>query len=139
MAYGVYGQGLQLNDGNPNTPTILTQPTPLALGAIAAWPAATTYTANQLGARIWTANPSAAVTFNYPTGAALDAYFPNAQNNSSFELAIINLNGTNAITVNTVPTGVTYIGGATTIPLSSQGILRFRRTGTATWVVYRIA
>jgi hypothetical protein len=132
MAYGVYGQGLQLNDGNPNTPVVITQPTPQTATATA------TLTIAQLSYRLLVGNPSTtAATYTTPTAAALDTAFPNAQVNTSFELGIINL-GTSTGTITVAGgTGVTLVG-AGLIAVTSSAVLRFRKTGTGAWTIYRI-
>jgi len=132
MAYGVYGQGLQLNDGNQNTPVILTQGVPRTAFGTA------TLTVPQISYRILVGNPSTtAATYTTPTAASLDTSFPNAQVNSSFDVSIINI-GTSTGTVTVAGgSGVTLVGdGGITAPGSAS--FRFRKTGNAAWSVYRI-
>lgn len=102
--------------------------------------------ANLLGGLITTTGVTAPSIHQLPDGTALDAAAPNATTDDCFDFTIINT-GTGAsddatITVNT---GVTIVGNPTVGSLtdatiiSGSGRFRARKTGTATWVVYRLA
>jgi hypothetical protein len=132
MAYGQYGQGYQNIDGNPNTPVITIQGTPQTASATA------TLTAAQLSSRILVANPStSAATYTTPTAAALDTAFPVAQPNHAFDLNIVNLGTSSGAITLSAGTGITLVGSAT-IAITSSAALRFRKTATGAWTVYRI-
>jgi hypothetical protein len=73
-----------------------------------------------------------------PSGSQLDAVFPSSSlfANVSFDMYIINTGaGTATLGGNT---GVTIVGVTTVVPPSSAHF-RLRRTGTATYVAYRLS
>jgi len=72
-----------------------------------------------------------------PTGSALDSGLPSSfPTNGAFDFTIINTDsGAQSLLVNT---GVTIVGSAV-IGLNESSIFRLRKTGTATYVVYRLA
>lgn len=105
------------------------QPAPNAVNA-----SATLTVAQQLGG-IVTSTTAAAVSAQSATGAALDAALPSLQVDESFDLTFI-ATGANALTL-TVNTGVTIVGAAA-VATATSGTFRFRKTGTATYVAYRL-
>ena len=77
----------------------------------------------------------AANTLTLPLGTALDTYY-SANVDMAFDFSIINT-GSGSVTLG-INTGVTNIGSlATTSGSSSRW--KLRRTGVATWVIYRIS
>lgn len=114
-------------------------------------PAAKTVTAalsaaDVLGGIVTTTGVTAPSVHQLPTGSALDTAAPGLVSGESFDFTIINT-GTGAsddatITVNT---GVTIVGNPTVGALtdgtivSGSGTFRVRKTGTATYVVYRLS
>lgn len=118
------------------------QPAPAALTTTA------TITVVQLFGRIITANQGAsgAATYTTPTGTQIDNALPSSLLDSdSFELSITNISTDAAEDVTLAGgTGVTIIGNAVVASNAvatdqSAGTFRFRRTGAATYDVFRIA
>lgn len=122
--------GYQLGDGNLNEVVLGTQQAPVAKTAAA------TLTAAELATGIVTYT-GAAVALTVPLGADLDTAFSSMKTDSSFDFSIINIGGTNAATV-TANTGCTLVGVAA-VSANSSCVWRVRKTGTATYVFYRIA
>ena len=113
------------------------------MGAMAAPQTATTtatLTAAQIANQVLVATAGAsAVTYTLPTGALIDAAVPNAIVGSTFDLSIVNLGTSSGTVTLAVSTGVTDGGNAlTAIPVVVSHLYRFRKTGDATYVVYRI-
>lgn len=141
MAIPSVGGGYQFNDGNVNEIKISVQTTP------AAKTTSTTLTTAELATGILTVNQGAGAgsTLTLPTGALMDAAFSNMKVDSSFDFSVINISTTDADDATiAVGTGWTLVGdvivnakSASTIPTS--GLFRARKTGTATWTLYRIA
>lgn len=141
MALPSVGGGYQFNDGNINEVEISTQGTP------AAKTTSTTLTTDELATGILTVNQGAGAgsTLTLPTGTLMDAAFTNMKVDSSFDFSLINISTTDADDATiAVGTGWTLVGdvvvnakSASTIPTS--GLFRARKTGTATWTLYRIA
>ena len=122
--------GYQLGDGNLTEVVLGTQTAPTAKTAAA------TLTAAELATGIITYT-GAAVALTVPTGAALDAAFSSMKVDSSFDFSIINTDAADAATV-TANTGCTLVGVAAVAAVSSC-TWRVRKTGTGTYVFYRIA
>ena len=123
--------GYQVGSGN-NSEVIL--------GYAAAPPTATdtaTLTAAQITGEMLVCTPTANAVYTLPTAALIDAAVPSARAGSTFDFAIVN---TAAFTTNlALGTGVTNGGGALTANAASASALyRFRKTGDAAWVVYKI-
>ena len=122
--------GYQVGDGNLSEVTLGVQTTPVAKTAAA------TLTAAELANGIITYT-GAAVNLTVPLGDDLDTAFTSMKTNSSFDFNIINIGGTNAATV-TANTGCTLVGVAA-VAANSACTWRVSKTGTATYVFYRIA
>ena len=122
--------GYQVGDGNLSEVLLGTQVAPTAKTAAA------TLTAAELTSGIITYT-GAAVALTVPLGTDLDAAFTSMKVDSSFDFSIINIGGTNAGTV-TANTGCTLVGVAA-VAANSSCVWRVRKTGTATYVFYRIA
>lgn len=141
MALPSVGGGYQFNDGNVNEIKISVQSTPTAKTTSA------TLTAAELAAGIITVNQGggAGSTLTLPTGTLMDAAFSNMKTDSSFDFSVINISTVDAEDATiAVGTGWTLVGdvvvnakSASTIPTS--GLFRARKTGTATWTLYRLA
>ena len=113
------------------------------MGAMAAPQTATataTLTAAQIANQVLVATAGAsAVTYTLPTGALIDAAVPNATVGSFFDLAIVNLGTSSGTVTLAVSTGVTDGGNAlTAIAVTTSQLFRFRKTGDATYVAYRL-
>jgi len=105
-----------------------------------------TLTAAELAPGIVTVNQGAAGTsaLQLPTGTALDTAFSGFAADDSFDFSIINISTVAAEDASiTVNTGVTIVGNvniASNAAATDLSFARFRlrKTGTATWVCYRI-
>lgn len=125
------GGGYQIGDGNTAEVYMGVQSAP------ATTTGTTTLTVAQVTGGLILANPSStAAAYTTPTGTQLDTALPNAKNDSTFELRLINLGtGSGAVTLSP-GTGVTITGNAVVAVTSSAQFL-WRRTADATWTVYR--
>ena len=133
--------GYQLGDGNTGEILFVAQPTPTSIAAGNA-----TLTAAQLATRILLGSPGAsAAAYTLPTAALTDAAFPSMPNNSSFDFTVINVDGSSSgVITMTTATGWT-IGtsgsqGLMTVAATAGTSISFRarKTGDATWSLYRI-
>ena len=122
--------GYQFGDGNLNEINMVTQVAPTAKAAAA------TLTPAELATGIITFNGTAGA-LTVPLGTDLDAAFPSMKVDSCFDFCIINTDAADAATV-TANTGCTLVGVAAVAAVTSC-TWRVRRTGTATYVFYRIA
>jgi len=122
--------GYQLGDGNLSEVVLGTQPTPTAKTAAA------TLTPAELATGIVTYT-GAAVNLTVPLGTDLDSAFSSMKVDSSFDFVIINTDAADAATV-TANTGCTLVGVAAVAAVTSAQ-WRVRKTGTATYVFYRIS
>jgi hypothetical protein len=66
----------------------------------------------------------------------MDALFTNAKPNSAFDFSVINLSSANIGSLAT-NTGWTLVG-TMGVAVSSSSLFRARKTGDATWTLYRI-
>jgi hypothetical protein len=135
MALPSVGGGYQLGDGNLNEIKLSDSAVPQTATATA------TLTAAQVLGNILVANPSTtAATYTLPTGAAIEAVLTNAKVGSTFDLSIVNIGTSSGAVTLAVNTGVTDGGNAlVAVAVTSSNLFRFRRTGDATYVVYRLA
>lgn len=130
------GGGSQIGDGNLNEVVLAVVPAP---------PTATgdaTLTVAQLTGGVLLGSPgSSAAAYTLPSGAVLDAALGNAKVGSSFDLAVVNVNGSGGgIITMTTATGWTLVGLMTIIATAGTAqSFRARKTGDATWALYRIA
>lgn len=141
MAIPSVGGGYQLGDGNVSEVKLGTQST------VTAKTTSATLTAAELATGIITVNQGggAGSTLTLPTGTLMDAAFTNAKVDSSFDFSVINISTVDAEDATiAVGTGWTLVGdvivnakSASTVPTS--GLFRARKTGTATWTLYRLA
>jgi len=122
--------GYQLGDGNLTEVVLGTQSAPTAIAAAA------TLTPAQLANGLITFNGTAGA-LTVPLGTDLDSAFSSMKVDSSFDFSIINTDAADAATV-TANTGCTLVGVAAVAAVSSC-TWRVRKTGTGTYVFYRIA
>jgi len=122
--------GYQLGDGNLTEVVLGTQSAPTAFAAAA------TLTPAQLANGLITFNGTAGA-LTVPLGTDLDSAFSSMKVDSSFDFSIINTDAADAATV-TANTGCTLVGVAAVAAVSSC-TWRVRKTGTGTYVFYRIA
>lgn len=126
-----------------NHKIVLSQPTPTAKTT------AVTLTAAELLTRLITGTHAAGATQGYtlPTGTLMTAALPDFDINDSFDWNLLNLSAAaiDTITV-TAATDHTIVGVAIVQSVHSTtggitgncGIFRTRKTGTISWVTYRI-
>lgn len=129
MPLASVGGGYQVGDGNLNEMQLSVQVAPVAKTAAAV------LTPAELAAGLLT-YAGAAVNLTLPTGALMDAQFVNAKPDSAFQFSIVNTGA--AIATVVAGAGFTIVGVAA-IAATSSGTYIARKTGVATWVLYRIA
>ena len=130
------GGGSQVGDGNLNEIALRVVPVPATATATA------TLTAAQVTNGILLGSPgSSAAAYTLPLGTSMDTALGNAKIGSSFDFSVVNVDGSGSgvITV-TTNTGWTLVGLMTVAATAgtAQGF-RARKTGVATWSLYRIS
>ena len=135
MALPSVGGGYQIGDGNVNDIQLLAGPAPQTATSTA------TLTAAQVTGEWLVANPStSAATYTLPTASALDAVLVNAKVGSTFDLFIVNTGTSSGTVTLSLGTGITDGGNAlVAVAVTSSAMFRFRKTGDAAYVVYKIA
>ncbi len=136
MAIPNIGGGSQVGDGNLAEVTLYPVPAPVTATGDA------TLTAAQLINGIILGSPgTSAAAYTLPTVANLDAALNNAKIGSSFDFAVINVNGSGSgVITMTTNTGWTLVGLMTIVATAGTAqAFRARKSGDATWVLYRIA
>jgi hypothetical protein len=136
MAIPNIGGGSQIGDGNLNEVVLAVVPAPAAATGDA------TLSVAQITSGILLGSPgSSAAAYTLPSGAVLDAALGNAKVGSSFDLAVINVDGSGSgIITMTTATGWTLVGLMTIVATAGTAqAFRARKTGDATWSLYRIA
>lgn len=134
MALPTVGGGYQLGDGNLNEIDLGYMGEPATATATA------TLTTAQLLSEILLGSPgSSAASYTTPTGTQIDAVLTNAKVGSTFNLSVVNVNGSGSGVITLVPgTGVTIVGLATVA--ATAGTAHhwvFRKTGVGTYTAYR--
>jgi hypothetical protein len=122
--------GYQLGDGNLTEVNMVTQIAPVAKTAAA------TLTAAEITSGIITYT-GAVANLTFPTTALTEALVTSAKDNSCFDVVIINIGGTNTVSV-VGGTGWSTVGS---LAIAANVSARFlaRKTGDLTWTLYRIA
>jgi hypothetical protein len=130
MALANGAGGYQLGDGNVTEVNMTTQGTPVAKTAAAV------LTAAEITSGIITYT-GAVANLTFPTTALTEALVSSAKDNSCFEVSIINLGGTNTVSV----VGGTGWSTAGSLAIAANVSARFlaRKTGDLTWTLYRIS
>ena len=133
MAIPSVGGGYQFNDGNLNEVKI----------SVAAAPAtavdSATLTSAQLINGIILGSPTTTAAYTLPLASDLDAVLTNSKVGSTFDFRVINVTGSGVITM-TTNTGWTLVGLMTVVATAGTAqAFRARKTGDATWSLYRIA
>jgi hypothetical protein len=123
--------GYQLGDGNVGEAQLSVQGAPTLLSADV------TVTAAQLSNGLFTVDSAADITATLPTVALLEADVNSAKVNSSFDIAVVNVDSAYQVTF-AIGTGWTIVGSAIVLEATS-GQFRARKTGAGTWTLYRIA
>lgn len=135
MALPSVGGGYQIGDGNLNEIKTSSTPAPVTATVTA------TLTAEQVANGLILGSPgSSAASYTLPTVALLEAALPNSRVGTSFELTIININGSGSGVITVVAgTGWTLVGLATVAATAGTAqTWRARKTGDGTWSLYRI-
>lgn len=128
--------GYQLGDGNLNE---------VRLGYMAAPATATstaTLTVAQATAGILLGSPgSSAASYTLPTVSDLENTVSSAKVGSTFDLSVVNVDGSGSGVITLVAgTGWTIVGLATVAATAGTAqTFRARKTGDGTWSLYRIA
>lgn len=128
--------GYQIGDGNLNETIFQVVPVPATATATA------TLTADQVLNGILLGSPgSTAASYTLPTVAALEAALPNSDKAGiSFDFSVVNVDGSGSGVITLVTnTGWTLVGLMTVVATAGTAqIFRARKSGTGTWVLYRI-
>jgi hypothetical protein len=136
MTIANIGGGSQIGDGNLNETVLSNVPAPVTAAGDA------TLTVAQLTNGIILGSPgTSAAAYTLPTCALLDAALGNAKVGSAFDFSVINVNGSSSgvITV-TTSTGWTLVGLMTVVATAGTAqAFRARKTGDATWSLYRLS
>lgn len=128
--------GYQVGDGNLSEAVIGYAPAPATATATA------TLTAAQVLSGILLGSPgTSAAAYTLPAVADLEATLSSAKVGSTFDLSVVNVDGsTSGVITMTAGTGWTIVGLATVAATAGTAqLFRARKTGTATWTLYRIA
>lgn len=136
MTIANVGGGSQIGDGNVNEVKLGVQFTPPTATSTA------TLTVAQLMGGILLGSPSStAATYTLPTVALTEAALGNAKNYSSFDLAVVNVDGSGSgVITMAVGTGWTAVGLMTVAATAGTATMfRMFKTGTGAWTICRIA
>jgi hypothetical protein len=134
MTIANIGGGSQIGDGNLNEVVLAAIPAPLTAAGDA------TLSVAQLTGGILLGSPgSSAAAYTLPTAALLDAALGNAKIGSAFDLNVVNVNGSGSgVITMTTATGWTLVGLMTVVATAGTAqVFRARKTGDASWVLYR--
>ena len=129
--------GYQVGDGNNSEIQFVAQPAPATVSAGDA-----TLTTTQLATKIILGSPgTSAAAYTLPTGTLMDAAFPSMRTNTAFDFSVVNVDGSSSgVITMTAGTGWTLVGLATIVATAGTAqTFRARKTGDATWTLYRIA
>ena len=97
---------------------------------------AVTVTSAMLLGGIITADPGSALAYTFETGATSETASPMWLVGDAYEWSLVNINGTNAVTV-TASSGHTIVGNAV-VALSTSAKFKTVKTAASTFVSYRI-
>ena len=128
--------GYQLGDGNLNEAVIGYAPAPATATVTA------TLTPAQVLSGILLGSPgTSAAAYTLPTVSDLEATLSSAKVGSTFDLSVINVDGSSSgVITMTAGTGWTIVGLATVVATAGTAqLFRARKTGATTWTLYRIA
>jgi len=128
--------GYQVGDGNLSEAIIGYAPVPATATVTA------TLTAAQVLSGILLGSPgTSAAAYTLPTVATLEATLSSAKVGSTFDLSVINVDGSSSgVITMTAGTGWTLVGLATVAATAGTAqLFRARKTGDGTWTLYRIA
>ena len=128
--------GYQIGDGNLNEVRLGYMPTPATATVTA------TLTVAQTTAGILLGSPgTSAASYTLPTVSDLEATVTSAKVGSTFDLSVVNVDGSSSGVITLVAgTGWTIVGLATVVATAGTAqLFRARKTGDGTWTLYRIA
>lgn len=128
--------GYQLGDGNLNEVVLGAVPAPATATATA------TLTVSQVTSGILLGSPgTSAASYTLPTVASLEATVSSAKVGSSFDLSVVNVDGSSSGVITLVAgTGWTLVGLMTVAATAGTAqTFRARKTGDGTWTLYRLA
>jgi len=129
--------GYQYGDGNINEPLMGYAPAPATATVTA------TLTPAQVTSGILLGSPgTSAASYTLPTVVDLEASaLSSAKIGSTFDLSVINVDGSSSGVITLVAgTGWTIVGLATVVATAGTAqLFRARKTGATTWTLYRVA
>ena len=128
--------GYQLGDGNLNEAVMGYAPSPATATSTA------TLTAAQVLSGILLGSPgSSAAAYTLPSVATLEATLSSAKVGSTFDLSVVNVDGSSSgVITMTAGTGWTIVGLATVAATAGTAqLFRARKSGDGAWTLYRIA
>ena len=135
MAISNIGGGSQIGDGNLNEVILTPVPAPQTATATA------TLSVAQITSGILLGSPGAsAASYTLPTAASLDAALGNAKVGSSFDLAVVNVDGSSSGVITLVAgAGWSTVGLLTVVATAGTAqAFRARKTGDGAWTLYRL-
>jgi len=127
--------GYQLGDGNLNEAVMGYAPAPATATVTA------TLTVAQVLSGILLGSPgTSAASYTLPTVADLEATLSSAKVGSTFNLSVINVDGSSSGVITLVAgTGWTIVGLATVVATAGTAqMFRARKTGDGAWTLYRV-
>lgn len=136
MAIANVGGGYQIGDGNLNEVKLNVVPAPTTATVTA------TLTVAQATSGILLGSPgTSAASYTLPTVADLEATLGNAKVGSSFDLSVVNVDGSSSGVITLVTnTGWTLVGLMTVVATAGTAqTFRARKTGASTWSLYRVS
>ena len=127
--------GYQLGDGNLNESTMGYAPAPATATSTATLTVAQTLSGILLGSP-----SSSAASYTLPTVSDLEATLSSAKVGSTFNLSVVNVDGSGAGVITVVAgTGWTLVGLMTVVATAGTAqMFRARKTGDGAWSLYRI-
>ena len=127
--------GYQLGDGNLNEAVMGYAPAPATATVTA------TLTAAQVLSGILLGSPgTSAASYTLPTVSDLEATLSSAKVGSTFNLSVVNVDGSSSGVITLVAgTGWTIVGLATVVATAGTAqMFRARKTGDGAWTLYRV-
>jgi len=128
--------GYQLGDGNLNEAVMGYAPAPATATSTA------TLSASQVLSGILLGSPgTSAAAYTLPSVATLEATLSSAKVGSTFDLSVVNVDGSSSgVITMTAGTGWTIVGLATVAATAGTAqLFRARKSGDGAWTLYRIA
>ena len=128
--------GYQIGDGNLNEITFGVTPAPATATVTA------TLTVPQVTSGILLGSPgTSAASYTLPTVASLEATVSSAKVGSTFDLSVVNVDGSSSGVITLVAgTGWTLVGLMTVAAAAGTAqLFRARKTGDGAWSLYRVA